>query len=277
MTRLWLGLLLVASPVASAEPSHVGDVYRITRISESSEKDSNGSTSSTYDRDILTERVIAERETGVELEYDAVGIPAQQRKIAWQYPFRIFKPFVGPPQLLNAAELRARNDRWLAAAKLPLAACGSWYFTWNAFQVQCDPQVVLTIVETFDLGPPSLVDGAPFRSPSALAAAPLVRKDSMTFAVDLLIDPEKVRAARVENDLVVAQVTRQPLAREDAVRAHAVETITGTISITFRTIIAGQIFSRSTLSKVSITLPGGRSITQSFTETIGRRLVTAGR
>ena len=219
------------------------------------------------------------RDDGVELEYDIPGATSREREIAWQYPARVFKPTSGPLQLLNAAQLQARADRYLKRAKLPRSACGHWYFTWTAFRIECDPQAVIGAIGRLDLGPADLTDGAPYRDAAASAAAPLKRMangpNGATFAVDLPIDPEQVRRARAEADVVVAEISGKKLTLDDALRARSGERISGTMTISIDTDATGQIRRRTKIVRLEIQAPDGLE-RSTATETIERQLVTRG-
>lgn len=277
-----IALLLPAWPAhAGQEPqARVGDIYEIVRTQEMSESTGEGPAGSSFDRDTMSERVIAVRDGGLELEYDSpAGTTAEERAQDWHLPARVFKPTHGAAQLLNQAELEARIDPWLRAANWTRAICGHWIFTWNAFQIDCDPQAVLTGIARFDLRPDDLRAGAPYREPEALAAAPLrrrdVRTDGATFVVELAIDPESVRHAEAYGDQVVGEIMRKPVSLDAAMRAHAAERIAGTMTIMFETDAAGVVRKRN-VAKLEIRKPDGVVVKRVTTVTLERhRIVTA--
>jgi hypothetical protein len=282
--RLTLAAALVPALTGFADtaaiPVRIGDVHEITRIVDRTQQADSGMTGESHDRDALIERVTGVRDDGVELEYDLSSATPREREIAWQFPARVFKPKSGPSRLLDVAHLRARADRYLKRAKLPRSACGHWYFTWTAFRVECDPQMVIRAIDALDLGPADPTEGALYRDAAASAPAPLKRvaggPDGATFTVDLPVDPEQVRRARAEADVVVAEVSRKTLTLDDALRARSGERITGTMSITIDADAAGQIRRRTKVVRLEIGAANGveRSTT---TETIERRLVTRGK
>lgn len=254
-----------------------GDVYQIERVINASDQGDNGMTGSSYDRDALIERVVAARDTGVELEYDLPAPTAQDRHIAWQFPARVFRSFDGSLHLLDASKLQVRADRWLKRAKLDRTACGHWAFTWTAVRVECDPQSVIAMIEALSFGPIDLREGAPYRSAYARTPAPLVRKTAgpggATFTVDLAVDPGKIRQDRVTNDLIVAEIMHKTLTHDAALRAHSADDISGTISITFDVGPGGQMWRRTTVTKTMIKGPDGKVDNRIVTETLTRRLV----
>ena len=259
----------------------VGDTYEITLARDSSQQGSNGSSASSHDKDTIVEQVIGLRADGLELQYDLPSTAtADDRARNWQFPARVFKPFVGPAQLLNGPELEARLDGWLKAAGWSRTACGHWIFTWNAFRVECDPQSVIKTIESFDLRSVDLRDGARYQETEALGSGKLARKaagsDGAIFAVELPIDPDAVRRARAESDVALGEIMRKPVSLDAALRERARESVSGTISVKFETDPAGNVRRRTKVTKLNITGPDGRSETLTVTETLERRLGHSG-
>lgn len=112
-----LSATLVSAPApgtSGASAPRVGNTYEITHSRVSAERGSDGSSSSSTDRDTLVERVIGVRGAALELEYDLPQTAtAQDRAGQWQLPVRILKNARGPVQLLDRAALAARVDPWL--------------------------------------------------------------------------------------------------------------------------------------------------------------------
>ena len=266
-----LALLALASTLpalaacAKSDPRspRIGDSYEIATDRETSEQSADGLTSSSTDRDTISARVIAVRDGGVELEYDyPKDTTPDARAATWQLPVRVFRPTQGPIQLLNRAELEARVDPWLKRGRMTRAACGHLIFTWNAFRIECDPDSAVGIVEYYD--------------PASVASAPLKRSaDGKSFVVQLAVDPERVRKERADTDLSVAEISRKPLTREAAQRAHADETITGTIVITFDLDSTGQVRRRTKVTTIKIVMPNGKPDTQTITETVERHRLSS--
>jgi hypothetical protein len=275
-------LLMPALAAPAERPQgavRVGDTYEITSDRESTQQGPNGSDGSSTDRDAITERVIALREDGIELEYGLRrGAKAEDRAQNWQFPVRVFKPFHGPMQLLNRAELEGRVDGWLRAAHWTRAICGHWIFTWNAFRIDCDPDTVIEILAAFDMGPDDLRDGSMFEVPHASEPAPLRRTrqgpEGSTFVVSLPLDPEVARRERAQGDAVVAEILgRSPIL--DAIAPdHAAETISGTISITLETDAAGRARRRVEATRAQIRGPSGVVETDTVTRTLVRRFLS---
>jgi hypothetical protein len=257
----------------------VGDTYEITLTRDSVEGGSGGSSGSSHDKDTIIERVIGRRAAGLELEYDLPSAAtADERAGNWQFPARVFKPFSGPAQLLNGPELEARLDGWLKAAGWPRTVCGHWIFTWNAFRIECDPQSVIKMVQSFDLRSADIREGAPYEDIEARGSGKLVRKGAgsagATFAAEMPVDPDAVRHARAESDVVVGEIMNKPVSLDAALRERAKETVSGTISVTFETDQAGSVRRRTKVTKLDIAGSDGRSETETVTETLERRLIS---
>lgn len=281
---LWLigPFLLFAVPAFGEAPRPLpapGDIYEITRIRESVQATSDGTSSgSSSDRDTIIERVVAVRDDGLELEYD---LPADSgghgSGATWQLPARIFKPFQGPVKLLNAAELEARVDDWLKVGKMTRAACGHWIFTWNAFKIECDPSSAIGIIGGFDLGSDGLRAGMLYKEEGALGPVPLkasaVEANAGSFVAEMKVDPDALRRSRAESDVVVGEITGKAVRLDAALAARAREDISGTVTTTFKTDAAGRVQQKTIVSKVATKDPSGKVQTEAVTTVITRRKV----
>ena len=260
------------APTAAAK---AGEEYEISRRYETSSRTTDGSSGSSSGQDVIVERVIAVRGDGLELEYDLPKTAtAERRAREWKFPLRIFKPWNGTTQLLNRPELEARIDRWLKAAKWDRSACGRWIFTWNAFRIECDPQAAIGTVEGFDLRIADVREGAPYKVPGARAPATLARKasgpDGTSFTVSLEVDPEAVRRARAESDVMAGEIMRTPVTLEASLRERAKESITGTITVTLDADAGGNVWRRTTVTRLTTRRPDGVVESATATETVER-------
>jgi hypothetical protein len=279
---VFIGPLLLAAVLARAEASplapRIGDTYEIVKTRVSVQEGSQGSLGSSNDRDTIVERVIGLRPDGLELEYDLPkGTTADERAGSWQFPVRVFKPSYGPAQLLNGPELEARLDAWLKAARWTRAVCGHWIFTWNAFLIECDPQSVIKTVESFDLAPADLREGAAYQDPAARGRGTLARRagpDGAIFTVEMPVDPDAVRRARAESDVVTGEILRRPVTLDAALHARSNEIVSGTISVAFDTDSAGNVRRRTRVTRLEIKEPDGQSETQTISETLVRQLIS---
>jgi hypothetical protein len=130
---------------------------------------------------------------------------------------------------------------------------------------------------SFDLASADLREGAPYQEAEARGSGKLARKaagsDGAIFTVEMPVDADAVRRARAESDVVVGEIMKKPVSLDAALRERATEIVTGTISVTFETDPAGDVRRRTKVTKLDITGPGGRSGTETVTETLERRLI----
>jgi len=283
--RFLVILAALALPTSAwcAEPSlpapQVGDIFEIRHEYQTEDRTNDGSsTGSSSGHTTIVERVIGVRPDGLELEYDFPSDATEEdRSREWQFPARIFRPHTGTPQLLNRAELEARRDAWLQRWKIDRASCGSWYFTWNAFKVECDPQSVIASMEEYNLWFAGLSEGSPYRAPQARESAPLkilTGSEPASFVAEMTVDPDKWRRERAEADVVVSQIMGKPQTLEDALRARSGDQVSGTIKVTLDTDGSGQIRQRTEVVKLTIQGADGKVETQSRTEKVERQRVS---
>lgn len=280
-------VILPAHPAGAQTPldqPRAGEIYEIRRVvdSTSTSTEMMGSSGSSHDEDALVERVIAVGDAGVELEYDLPsGTSADERASDWKLPVRVLRPPHGPLQLLNGAELERRVDRWLTGGGMTRQACGHWIFTWNAFQIECDPQAAIPMLESFILWPDELRDGASWQQEGGRAPAALRLErpgpGREIFVARMEIDPEAVRRERIHSDIVVAEIMRRSLTPEAALQAHAAERISGTIVITFEIDAVHHLRRRTTVTELEVRGADRQSEHRTVTETVERRLVRAAR
>jgi hypothetical protein len=278
------GLLFVAAACGETLPitSQVGDTYRITLTKESTKSGSNGSSATTHDKNTIIERVSNLRQSGgLELRYDFPSEATTQEKTSdWQFPAEVFKPIVGPTQLLNEREIEARIDRWLKSANLSRDSCGHWIFTWNAFRIECDPRSVLKTIQSYDLRSVDLHEGSAYQDPGASNVGTLKKTSTgpygETFATEMTVDSDAVRRALAEQDVIVGEILKRPVTLETALHEHEAETIAGTISIVFDADLNGNVRRRTKVTKLDTKRADGRTETQSISETLERQLITQG-
>ncbi|MEG3181659.1 hypothetical protein [Sphingomonas sp. LT1P40] len=270
-------MVLLSLPPAFASPSgqEAGDTYELTHsyrtTSQASDKSSGSSNGSTS----IFERVIAIRDSGVELEYDLPpDATADDRAREWQFPARVLRGSTGRTVLLNRAELEARLEIWLAKAELSKDDCGRVIFTWNAFRIECDPQTVLKIIDALDLSSTDLREGALYRETGVREAGRLTHTPSNDFRVVLEIDPEAVRRTRAESDVIVGNLMRKPVTLETALKARADEQITGTVTVTFEA-DGGNVRRRTSVTQIETKRADGWSQRETDERTIERRPVRA--
>jgi hypothetical protein len=262
---------------APLDRPHVGEVYEIRRVVNSTWAGSG--TGSAHDADIVVERVIAVSDAGEELEFDLPNDPSTDASDRdWKFPARVRRPPTGPLQLLNAPELEQRLNRWLRAARMTRQACGHWIFTWNAFQIECDPQSAVAVLEPFDRWPDDLREGAPYQE--AESRAPVQLRETpgsggAAFVARMEVDPEAMRRARARQDVVIAEIMRQSLTYEAALQARSPERISGTITTTFEVEAGRNVRRRTTVTDLDISGGPEPAEHRTINETVERRLVSA--
>lgn len=252
-----------------------GDEFRITLTHSSESKGDNGSSSSSRGGHEYVERVDAAGPEGTERTFDITLEPDDERRlIEWQFPARVLVAPDGTLELLNRDDLERRRDAWLEAAEIPAEACGSWYFTWNAFQVECDPDAILETIRSITIQPPALSEGELYEHPMALSPGRLAAENSSSqgsnYSVVLEVDPDAVRRAEARSDVVVGELMREPVSFESAYAERAKEQISGTIEVTLEARGDGTVWKRSTSTEIEKQLPDGTSEHETSLEVIER-------
>lgn len=279
-----LALSALGEPVAGADalgpPPRVGQQHEITRSYENSQQGSVGSTGSSSGRDAILERVVAVSDEGIELEYDLrLGATAEDRARNWMFPARVLRQPNGAMRLLNSADLSARLERWLTAAKWTREVCGRWIFTWNAFLIECDPTAVIKTIEGFDLFS-DLREGAPYEDPFARGSGTLLRladgPDGARFSVTMEVDPEAVRQERARMDVALGEIMQRPVTLDAALLARGWERATGTIEVTIDTDAARQPIRQTRVTRLEIVEADGNTETETQTVTLEKRPVSGG-
>jgi hypothetical protein len=275
--------LVLPASIANAgefpEKPQVGDTYELRLTRRSVQQSSDGSAGSSNDEDTIVEQVTAVRGDGLELQYDLpTSATAAERARTWQFPVRVFKPSGAPAQVLNSPELETRLDAWLQAASLSRTACGSWVLSWNAFRIECEPQSVIKALQPYDLGTAIPREGELYQDSESGSSGTLARSsgglDGEIFTVEMHVNPDAVRRARAESDVVVGAIVRKSVSLEAALRERAGERVAGTISVVIETDPAGNVHRRTKVTKLDIQCLDGHSELQTITETLQRRRIS---
>lgn len=278
-----LAWLLATASLAVAEASQpdakVGDVFEIVMSYETSQQASDGSSGRSQGSDALFERVLAVTDKGIELEVDLPpSATAEERARVWQYPARVLRGIDGEKQLLNPEELEARLDTWLALAEWDRDVCGQWIFTWNAFFIECDPQSVLETIDAIDMRGVDLRDGAQYSHPGASGTGAFTRSvasDGETvFVVELDVDIESVRKSRAESDVVIGEISGQPVTLDEALIERAREDVSGTVEVSFQLDAQGVPTQRRVVTNLKTSSPDGVVTTTRETRVLERRRVS---
>lgn len=275
--KTWLLGLLIALASVSARADEAGESYYLKLSHEEESEDSGGGRSSSRGRDDLIERIIEITDEWRIVEYDLPLEPGEERKpLNWQFPARFQIDAEGTATLLNAGDLAERNAAWRELAGVDESACGSWYFTWNAFKIECDPQSVLGILDRYDLDFGSLREGWQLAYPSTLAKAALrdctEEAEETTYCADYILDPEAIRQSRIESDKVVAQIMGEEAAGRTA-KDRSKEQIEGSLQLKLSVDDDGEVWKRVvTTSLTTIAEDGEIEISTSREELLRTRV-----
>ncbi|QGX38424.1 hypothetical protein [Permianibacter aggregans] len=170
------------------DPSTSLIIYEVQTESKSSE----GSSGSSNSRSTIVERIIGEREEGLELEYSFPKGDVPEIE-AWKLPARVLNKPGSHIELLNKAEINARLDAFLEKHPEIRKHCGGVVFTWAAFEIHCDTNHVVDVIAGYNLYLGALSEGQLYTEPGALAPAPLKVAPSETpnqiYEVTLVLDP----------------------------------------------------------------------------------------
>lgn len=271
---VFVASLLVGTTYNSADrvsDLRVGDAFEIVNNSDVEYRSTGGGMNGEqHDHATLMIRVLSADADGVVFEMDhPIGTSEADRQREWSLPARIFRPTDGPSRLLNTDELIARLDTWLARANLTREQCGHWGFTWTAYKIECDPETVLALFDAWF--PATPVVGTIYQHPLAARPVPFVECEPQKLCAVLPIDPDRVRAQRVETDSIVRQMFAAY--RNLPATNHAADAISGTITVRFEIGADGREWLRSEEINIDTTKPDGRVETSITHRTLRRRLI----
>ena len=280
MRSLFALLIICTSCASSAQATTLrpGDAFEIVRAYNTQNSTSDGSSNGTSGgSDAMVVRVVSIDGDGTVFELDhPTSTSEQDRQRDWTLPARIVRPPSGPTRLLNADELNARLDDWLARANWTREQCGRWIFTWNAFKIECDPaSAVAAFDEWFPHGPTA---NEPYSHPLARIAVPLVESSTTStnysLAAELIIDPVRVRAGQAEQDAVFRELSgANPPAIPDRKRTN--DAISGIITVAFDVATDGGHWQRTIVTRVETKRPDGVIETDTQRTTLTRTRVNS--
>lgn len=242
-----LAAALLPTQAHAQHAPQVGDTAMVTIGYETQSESGTGSSSSSGSFQYL-ERVLAMSPDGVEREYSH---PASEEAplAAWHLPVRILERPDGELVIANRPEMESRRDRFMQEAEIPREACGSWYFTWNAFQVECDPDSILATIAYLDIQPDVLAEGASYVTENALAAGTLSivasEAGGTTYRAQMPVDPDAIRLERAEQSVVVGEIMREPVTLEEAIAQRLGDRVEGTITVTLVAHPTGEVHTRT--------------------------------
>ncbi len=267
--------LLCAYPTwaCTADSIEPGTRFELRQSYETKDMRGDFESGSSHGHSTLIEQVVALRDGGIELVYDEVDASNRRQ---WQFPIRVFKPANGALVLLNAAELEASVDPWLAKANWTREICAQWIFTWNAFKIDCDPQSALEIVNGYSLWHDTLRAEMPFQTEGLKGAPPLKleRSDAngSVYVVTGSLDPELLKLKKAETAVIVARISGEVITQEKALESLVNVEISGTITVRFVVALSGLVVKRIDQTEVRTTEAGEVEVSTATTTLERRRL-----
>lgn len=275
-----LCIFMITACVTNSEQSYerVGDVYEISlkRVGKAS---SEGSSSSFNTQYTLTEKVVALRSDGLELEYDLpFDTSLEDRAKEWQFPVRVLKQIGHPLELLNRQQLQERIQTWLVKWDIPKEACGQRGFTWTVIKIECDPESVLGGLEPFDLRYEDIHEGALYSEPFAVEPVRLHAKKlssgRLNFVARMNIDPNAMRRVFAEREVVSAEILgKDEVTFERALQQLSTQRISGTITTIFDVNEFGQVTGRTRITEILAVDRNGDVERENTTETVQRERI----
>lgn len=236
-----LGLACASAPVAaSAQDSAAAPVvthYDITNSYSTSSQRPNGSGSSSGTT-AYREAVRTEADGCRTRSFDLVDDPEQKRPLAiWQFPLVLRECPGVTPELTSRAAMLARRDAFLAAMGVGMETCGKRYFTWNVFEIECDPDAAVRGLAGIDLAAIRLEDGAEYVLPDTSTRVTLRQKGDAppgqrVFTASGSVDSAFLRDRAAKGIMVVAEVSGEIVTREEALARIAGHQFSGESAIT---------------------------------------------
>ncbi len=271
MALLTTGCVKGTTPTYTTEIE--GSAFEV-RVSYSTSYD-NGSSSG---HSTLIERVIEVSDDGIVVEFDFAEQTSDSAKAReWRYPARLLVTNDGEVELVNPDELAERNRNWRNQAGFDKSACGQWYFTWNAFKIECDPYSVVSELESYNLHLPNIHEGIEFSEPGTLHPQTLELAEDVptTLVATFELDPEAIRMDRAEEDVITAQIVGpRDLTLEDALLDRESEEVRGTLKTTLELDGNNRITSRTRVTVISIEFDDGTNERMTSRVTTHRRLLS---
>ncbi len=270
-------LLGCATATTPAQATDGAEQYEIIS-SYSTESERPRGSSSSSGSDEFREEVRAGADGCRTRTFDVVDDPEHKRPLeVWRMPV-VLRECPGFPQVIaNCEEMEARRDAFLAAAKIPHESCGRYYFTWNVFKIECDPDTILETVANIDLGSIRLEDGAVFTLPDTstsvtLAAVPVAPAGQRIFKGRTTIDPEVLREGAIKTIMVVAEVRGKAVTREEAMAQIVAHQFSGEAEVTLvEEPAAGRITATVHTAVREVDVEGGVETRQGETVTTRQR------
>lgn len=209
---LLLLCLFYPSICAAERSSIIGSIPPALIVYESQTRSISpmGGGSSSQTKNAIFERRIGERDGGLELEYTfpQSDIPKIE---AWKLPARVLIAPGSPVELLNELEISTRLNNFLDDNPEIRKQCGEVIFTWTAFEIHCDTNHVINLIESYNLHLGPLHEGKLYEEKDAIAPASLkhvsVDKNSLVYEVELILDPIYLQKEYEKTMEQVAKIT----------------------------------------------------------------------
>lgn len=264
--------VLLTLQAAAVDDPDASRTYQVALKTETESHSSDGSRSSSRSNDVLVERVVSSDDDLLVLEYDLpADITPDERDRTWEFPARVAKRSGQPFALLNEGEIAERNRAWRERAGIGEEYCGTWYFTWNAFKVECDPEAVLETLRPLDFGHAPLRAGDAYTDRVGRESVPLQRtgggRAPTALTAVMSVDPTVVRKEFEETRSVVAQIVGP--SASDAARPD-LEDVSGTVTVTFVLDERGRPLSRNRVVETSLLMSDGTSERRTTDQTVSR-------
>lgn len=250
--RIYLITIAIASLSAIAMPLSARTVlvekaYRTQSTTNGGGGSSNGSNAVNIQRVVHADGSVhttyaAPRENDAE--------PESEQTI-WYWPFTVVERTDGTRSLLDRPLINKRIDRFLQQAGWTRKDCGKWGFSWTAYQVECDPDFLLKLAESYRLPDKSLQTGAILNLGEEYPAIELICAETWAGIVTCTgtapLDPERVRTSRAETAVAVASIRGEALTYDDAILAEQTTVIDGTFAAQVLVDNEGQTIARETV------------------------------
>ena len=252
-----------------------GEKYSIL-VSYETQTESENSSSSSRGRTLYSEQIISDSGDCSIKRFDIVDEERRERPLAeWQWPVEVENCGNGDRKILNLPAMEARLSSFLAAAEVPQDKCGRYYFTWNVFKVECDPQAILSNIETIDLGSLTLVEGAEYvrsGTPDSTLLRKVTAEDGKTkLKAVFAIDPSQFREETAQSQVIVQELTGEAISYEEALAEAQVIEVAGSTTIEFEIASDRSEITQTTVTTATIDEPGEGRETQASKVTILRK------
>lgn len=209
---LLLLCLFYPSIYAAERASTIGSTpfALIVYESQTRSNSSMGGGGSSQTNSAILERRIGKRDGGLELEYSfsQSDIPKIE---SWKLPARVLVVPGSSIELLNESEISTRLNSFLDKNLEIRKQCGEVVFTWTAFEIHCDTDHVIDLIESYNLHLGSLYESKLYEEKDTIAPAPLKRVsvdgNNLAYEVELKLDPIYLQKEYEKTIEQVAQIT----------------------------------------------------------------------